>query len=144
MNEKTIEILVSEKRLRPKRADKKQIESLIIAASSNAEVVMNIKLNDKSSTVVFREVYESIRQLGEAVWLIEGYEPLDHDVTLEILKEIKIKNSVKLNFLGRFKKIRHEANYRGYTISLSQAREIINFWRMVNQEIIDVLDSKLK
>ena len=132
-------MLVRNKRLRPKKADKKQIKSLIEAASDNVEVVRKILLNEKSATVIFRELYESIRQLGEANWLIEGYEPLDHDITLEILKDIKIKNNVKLNFLGRFKKIRHDANYRGYKVPMAQTEEIIDFWDAVGKEIIENL-----
>lgn len=41
-----------------------------------------------------------------------AYEPLSHEVSLEILKEIDVKEKVKLNYLTRFKRIRNDINYR--------------------------------
>ena len=100
---------------------------------------MSIDLNQKNSTVIFREIYESIRQLGDAKWWIEGYEPLDHDVSLEILKNLNIKSSIELNFLDRFRKIRNDANYRGFKVTETQTREIISFWNKSGMEILELI-----
>ncbi len=99
--------------LRRKQKDMEKIKSLINSAEKIGDFARKLLLSDKSSTVIFREIYESIRQLGEAKWRLLGYEPLNHEISLDGLKEINIKNKLKLNFLSRFKKIRHDANYNG-------------------------------
>lgn len=143
MDDKRIHWLLSERRIRKRERDKDKIKSIVVASITNSEVALGIGLNEKSSTLVFREIYESIRQLGDAFWWKEGFEPLDHDVSLEILKGVKIKNNVRLNFLDRFRKIRNDANYRGYKVTKEQAEEICDFWKSCGLEIahlIKVLD----
>ena len=134
--------LIRQKRLRPREKDIEKIKSLISSAKNNVEVVLSISLNEKNATVIFREFYESIRQLGDAFFWLEGYEPLDHVLSLESLKDLDIKERVKLNFLDRFKQIRHDANYRGFMVSTLQAKEIIDFWGKCGEEIIKLLLNK--
>ena len=143
MNEDNIKRLTKEARIRPRSIDKEKIKSLIISSKSNAEVALSLSLNEKNSTVIFREIYESIRQLGDAMWWLQGYDPLDHDVSLEILKNLKIRNNIELNFLDRFRKIRNDANYRGFKIMESQAKEIILFWNKSGLEIIELINQNI-
>src|SRR3989344_4897024 len=131
--------LMREKRVRVREKDIIKIKSLIDSARNNVEVVLSLPLNEKNATVIFRELYESIRQLGDAQFWLWGYEPLDHSISLESLKDLEIKERVKLNYLDRFKQIRHDANYRGFVVSASQAQEIVDFWEQCAKEIIKVL-----
>lgn len=144
MKKEEIERHIREKRIVQRSMDIEKANSLLDSAKLNAEVALAIKLNDKTSTVIFREIYESIRQLGDSLWWFEGFSPQDHDISLEIIKHINIKNNFKLNYLDRFRKIRHDANYRGYKVTESQAIEIISFWSEVGKEIIEHIESILK
>ena len=136
MKQEILNTLVKTGILRKKENDLSKIRSAIDSARMNTDVAKSIPLNEKSATLIFREFYESIRQLGDAKWWKLGYEPQNHDITLEILKEIELNNKIKLNFLERFKKIRHDANYRGFRVSVSQANEIIEFWDECSEDII--------
>ena len=142
MNKENVELLIKTGMLRKKQIDKEKIKSLIDFAETNARVAKSISLNNDSATLIFREIYESIRQLGEAKWLIDGYEPQGlgtHTISLDALKEIDLIEKVKLNYLDRFKQIRHDANYRGIRVSISQTREILEFWDSCGKEITMVL-----
>ena len=55
---------------------------------------------------------------------------------MEILGEMKIKESVKLHKLDRFRKTKNSANYQGYKVSLEQAKEIMDFWSSCIEEMI--------
>jgi hypothetical protein len=142
MSENIIKALVASKQLRPRQFDKKKIQSMINAATKNAQVIKKILLTDETATLIFRETYESIRQLGDATWWLQGYEPRNHDVSMDILKEHDIKEKILLNQLPRFKSIRNDANYRGYTVTIAQAKEILDFWKKCGQEIIETLTKK--
>jgi len=130
--------------LRNRQKDSEKIKSMINSAEVNSVVAKEIKVNEDTATLIFREIYESIRQLGDAkLWLL-GYEPLNHEVSMEILRELDIKDKIKLNSLDRLKKIRHDINYRGFRATISQAKEIIGFWDACGIEILNLLKKENK
>jgi hypothetical protein len=130
--------------LRQRQKDVEKIASMISSAETNAKVTMGIKVNEDSATLIFREIYESIRQLGDAKWGILGYEPSNHEISIDVLKEFDISEKVRLNSLDRFKKIRHDINYRGFRASTQQAEEILEFWKKCGEEIVMKLREELK
>ncbi len=48
-----------------------------------------------------------------------------------------------LNHLARFKKIRHDSNYKGIFVLISQAKEILDFWNKCGEEILEILKCDL-
>ncbi len=124
--------------------DKEKIKSMIESSTTNMTVVENIPLTEQSAILIFRESYESIRQLGDARWWLSGYEPRNHEVSMAILKEMDIKEKVRLNYLSRFRTIRNDANYRGFKITILQTKEILDFWGLCSQEIISLLLKELQ
>lgn len=147
MEKNKIEELISKNSLRRREIDFERVKSLLKSAEVTVKVVKNISLNDETATTIFRELYEAIRQLGEAKWWLNGYEPYglgSHGLALDILKEFNVKNKVKLNYLDRFKKIRHDANYRGMFVSFSQAKELIEFWDSCGKEILESIKKLMK
>lgn len=139
MKKELIEVWVKADSLRKRQLDREKIRSMLESSQANITIVKTIPVNEQSATLIFRETYESIRQLGDAAWWKLGYEPRNHEVSMEILKEMDIKEKSKLNHLSRFKMIRNDANYRGFKVSLAQAKEILEFWEVCAQEIIQVL-----
>ena len=129
--------------LRSKQKDIEKIKSIINSTEVNANVAKTIKLNEDTATLIFREIYESIRQLGDAKWGILGFEPRNHEVSMEVLKEFDIKDKIKLNSLDRFKKTRHDINYRGFRTTISQTEEILEFWNKCGEEIIRILKKEI-
>src|SRR3989344_4833617 len=137
MNKEKIEQLIRDGKLRIRSVDVHKINSLLSAAKIGIIAVQKVPLIPETSTLVFREYYECIRQLGDARWLSLGYEPkASHEVSMEILMDIKIENSIKLQNLDRFRKIRNNANYRGYIVSVEEATEIEDFWSALGENII--------
>lgn len=143
MRKEIINTLIKSRMLRARQIDKERIKSLLKSAEINAAFVKKLEITDENATLVLREIYESIRQLGEAYWWLLGYEPLNHEISLEILKEMEIRDKIKLNFLGRFKQIRHDANYRGFRVLISQAKEILDFWNSCSKDFIKIINKQL-
>lgn len=136
MKREIIDILIKTDQLRIRQTDKERVISMAKSAKVNAKIAKNVPLNEESATLIFREIYESIRQLGDAkLWLL-GYEPRNHEVSMDILKEADIKEKVLLNHLARFKRIRNDANYRGFRVTVTQAQEITDFWDKCADDII--------
>jgi len=142
MKNENIDNLIKTGFLKIKQFEKAEIRAMFDSIQTNMGVVKNMPLDEDSATIIFREAYESIRQLGEAKWWIEGFELQGlgtHTISLDILKEMEIKEKVKLNYLDRFRKIRHDINYRAFMVSVSQAKEILEFWDSCGKEILEIL-----
>ena len=144
MKEESTAALVRAGILRQKPVDRERVKSVTAFAETNAKVAKTIPLTEESATLIFTAIYESIRQLGIAKWWLLGYDPANHEITLDILKEMDIKDKIKLNYLERFRKIRHDANYRGLSATLAQANQIIDFWDTSGKEILDILKMAAK
>lgn len=144
MKKEDMEFFVRGGFLRARQPDASLIRSMVESAEINAGVAKKIHLDENSATLVFREVYESVRQLGDAMWWSIGYEPLSHEASMDILKDADVKEKVKLNHIFRFKNMRNDANYRGFRISVEQAKEILEFWDTVGKEIARKIKSKLQ
>jgi|SRR3989338_6093519 len=143
MKNELIEQLVKTDQIRRRTLDKEKVRSILESAIINMDTVKTIQITEKSAILIFRETYESIRQLGDAHWWLIGYEPRNHEMSMEILKELDIKEKSKLNHLSRFKTIRNDANYRGFKVTISQAKEITDFWGSCSQDIISLLLKRL-
>ena len=144
MKKEYIDIWLKTGALRNKQRDLEKIKAMINSAEINARVTKTINVNDNTATLIFREIYESIRQLGDAKWGLLGFEPCNHEVSMELLKEFDIKDKVKLNSLDRFKKTRHDVNYRGFRTTISQTEEILEFWSKCGEEILKILKKELE
>jgi len=144
MNKEFIELWLKTGIIRNRQKDTEKVKSMVDSSEINAEITRTINLNENTATLIFREIYESIRQLGDAKWWTLGFEPSNHEISMEALKDFDIKNKVKLNLLDRFKKIRHDINYRGFRATISQAQEIFDFWNKCGKEIINILRKEIK
>lgn len=139
MRRELIDLWLKIRAIRIRQKDMEKIKSMTNSVEINVRVTKEIKVSEDTATLIFREIYESIRQLGDAKWWLLGYEPLNHEVSMEILKEFDIKDKVKLNSLERFKKIRHDINYRGFRATILQTEEILDFWNKCGVEILKIL-----
>lgn len=136
MKKEAIDMCLKTDQIRIRQPDNERVKSMVESAKINVKIAKSVNLNEDSATLVFREIYESVRQLGDVKWWLLGYEPRNHQVCMEILKESDIKEKLILNHLSRFKKIRNDSNYRGFRVTVSQAREIINFWDKCSNDIV--------
>ena len=144
MKKEIIDHWVLTDQLRKRSLDQERIKSMIESAVTNMKVVKIVPLTEQSAILIFRETYESIRQLGDAHWWIVGYEPRNHVVSMNVLKEMNIQEKTKLNHLYRFRNIRHDINYKGFKATIGQAKEIVEFWDACSHEIITSLLKELE
>ena len=140
MKKELIEMYIKTNQIRIRQPDKERIKSIIESAKINARIAKTVNLNQDSATLVFREIYESIRQLGDAKWWSVGYGPRNHEVSIDIIKELDVKEKILLNNLSRFKRIRHDANYRAFKVTVAQANEIVAFWDKCSGDIIQEIN----
>lgn len=147
MKEEKIRRLLKEKKLIEKSSDKEIVRSLTVSSEETMDTQLRTHLTEKSATSIFRETYESLRQLGDALWWLAGYETQTHDASIESIREAEFltnEQKVKIHSLDRFRIIRHDANYRGFKVSIAQAQEIIDFWNFVGVSILENIKRQVR
>lgn len=141
MNDAQIKQFVEEKKLRPRILDKLRILSILNSAEQTAKEIQNFRLSEKTATIIFREFYEAIRQIGDAKWWFTGYEPFGHEISIDLLME---ENPVEFKHMDRFRRIRNDANYGGYAVTIEQTKEIVNFWNVHGKKLLLRLKKEVK
>lgn len=143
MNQNEIDLMIKTGELRQKSPDNEKIRSLLKSVEMDANFTKSIPINEYGASVIFKSMYDCIRQLGEAKWWLLGYElhvqKNYHQICMEILKDMDIKEKTKLNHLDTFRKIRNDSSYRAFRVTISQAREILDFWERCGKEILQIL-----
>lgn len=123
--------------IRKRSPNERIAQTLLDSAKGKVSAAKMLPVQQNTASLLFIGIYESIRQIGDAMWWMLGYEPESHDISMKILLEAKIKNGLKLAQLDNFRRIRNDANYRGFEISVEQAREILGFWDACGEELIE-------
>ena len=103
-----IDILVKDGILRKREINFDKMKSLLPSADVNSNVV-KLTLDEEKSIIIFRKIYEPIRQFGEAKWFLNCYKENKKGVVLDILKEANVNEKNKLN--KELSKIRSEVQY---------------------------------
>jgi len=141
MEDKLLKEYLNKGSLKKRSPDTNRANSLIKAAEITAKATLKVPLYKENTIMIFRELYETLRQLGDAkLWKL-GYEARQHEPSIRILMDAKIKDKIALNRLDRFRIIRNDANYRGNQITLDQVKEILDFWKNYGKELIEWVKS---
>lgn len=109
---------------RIKRPDSKNALSIIESAKEDITCILKLKVNEESSAVIVRTIYESFRMLGDALLVAKGIESEDHVEPIQELMSLDIELDRPLNILDNLRRLRHNINYYGYRPSLIEAEEV--------------------
>ncbi len=130
--------------LRKRTIDTQRLNSLLSSAKDNSDYASSLEINEKSSTAIFKELYDCFRQLGDAKLLLLGYESQgkgSHEVSIEAIQEEKV-DFLAFNNLDRFRRLRNDANYKGYKATVADAQDISNVWKNCGNKLINLLRAR--
>jgi hypothetical protein len=103
--------------------DPQKCKALVSMSSNNLEIVKDINLSEKSASIILSSSYESLRQVLEAIALLEGYKVFSHEAFAAYLKTLN-EESTSEKF-DRLRKLRNGVNYYGKSISVDVARQAL-------------------
>lgn len=99
-------------------------KSLILMSEQSIKVMLQLKLDDKNASVIFRELYECLRQTIEALGYKKGYKFENHESLKTFVDEILLNPHLAKDF-DRYRKIRNGINYYGDRVSTETAAAAI-------------------
>jgi hypothetical protein len=118
--------------------DEELIASLIKTSQNKLDSGSKLELNDITSSSKISLLYDSLRELLEALAIKNGYKIYNHECYTYFLKEI-LNESNKGDEFDDLRKIRNSINYYAKDISIKEAEDVLERLRKLRGEILKLL-----
>lgn len=115
------------------------IKSVYRDAIKRVEFYKKLELNEESSKFILENIYESLRELADAVLIKDGYKSYSHEASIVYLKKYNIPLS-DLNGFDRLRKIRNNSKYYGKTVDLEDVKFSFDLVEKLLNRIKDILN----
>jgi hypothetical protein len=99
-------------------------KSLLAQSAQTMSFILKLGLTDQTAIVIFRELYESLRQAIEAIGYRKGYKFENHESLQVFILEV-LDNKSLANDFNRYRKIRNGINYYGDVVSVETTAKAI-------------------
>ena len=125
---------------------KKSVPNISMATSllQKAEIrlrrIAREKISDSESSIVFEDIYESLREASQSLMEIGGYKPYSHEALISFLKEQKLLDDEKTNILDNYRVLRNNSVYKAEKVSLEKCKEALAFAKLVLPQIREKLE----
>ena len=120
------------------KVDKNLINSLVKSSLKKLQTQALLILNNDTASSKISLAYESLRELLEALAIVNGYKIYNHECYCAFLKEILLKSSLGDEF-DDLRKIRNSINYYGKEITSEEAKLILKSIEGIIEKIKDIL-----
>ena len=120
------------------RIDKNLINSLIKSSENKLKSNEKLEIDEFTASTKVSIVYDSLREILEALAIKKGYKIYSHECFSAFLEEICKNKSLSLEF-DKFRKIRNAINYYGEDVPVSEAKFIIKDIILLRKKILNML-----
>ena len=120
------------------KEDKELIASLIKTSQNKFDSEKKLELNEVTSGSKISLLYDSLRELLEALALQESFKIYNHECYTYFLKEI-LNESIKGDEFDELRKIRNSINYYAKDVSVEEAKDILERIAKLREEILNVI-----
>ena len=121
--------------------DKNLIASLIKTSQNKFDSEKKLELTDVTSGSKITLLYDSLRELLEALAIKNGYKIYNHECYTYFLKEI-LNESIKGDEFDELRKIRNSINYYAKDISVEEAKDVLERIKKLREETLKLLSIK--
>lgn len=104
--------------------DDNLINSLIISSEKKYETNKRLEMDNITSSTKIIIIYESLREILEAIAIKKGFKIYNHECYCSFLNEICKDNESSEDF-DEFRRIRNKVNYYGKDVEIDEAKDLI-------------------
>ncbi len=115
--------------------DKELIASLIKTSQNKFDSEKKLELSEVTSSSKISLLYDSLRELLEALAIKNGYKVYNHECYAHFLKDI-LNESSKGDEFDELRKIRNSINYYAKDISVEETKEVLERVKNLREEIL--------
>ena len=97
-------------------------------------------ISEKEYSLVFEDIYESLREASQSLMEIKGFKPYSHEALISFLNEEKFLSPEKVNIINNYRILRNNSVYKAEQISKEKCFEALKF----AEEILPEIKQKFK
>jgi uncharacterized protein (UPF0332 family) len=127
--------------VRDVKIDEPLINSLIKTTEDKMKTEERIRIDEITSSSKISLIYDSLRELIEALSLKKGFKIYNHECYVSFFKEIIKKPEIGEEF-DKIRKLRNSINYYGKKISVKDAKKSIRIIKEIRKKIKNILMSE--
>ncbi len=120
-----------------------QVKSLIDKAEIRLNRIKKENASENESSIVFEDIYESIREAAQSLMQLNGFKPYSHEAVIAFLKKKELLSDKELNDFNRYRILRNKSVYEAEEISIETLKEALTFAEEIIPKIRGLLE-KLK
>jgi hypothetical protein len=120
--------------------DLELIKSLKKSSWNKLDSAEKLELTEITAGSKISLLYDSLREILEAMAIAKGYKIYNHECYTCFLKEV-LNESVKGDEFDELRKIRNGINYYAKEISVQETREVLNRMKRLRKEIINKINN---
>ena len=124
---KPFDYYIKEKLVRKSSQNISMAKSLLQKAEIRLKRINNEKIEDENSSIVFEDVYESLREASQSLMEVKGFKPYSHEAIISFLKEYKLLSDEKINVIDNYRILRNNSVYKAEKVSLQKCIESLDF-----------------
>ena len=110
-------------------------KSLIEKAETRLKRALKEKITENEASLIFEDVYESVREASQSLMQLAKYKPLSHEAIIAFLRKNKYLSEKKINILNNYRILRNKSVYQAEKISIDKCSEAIKFAKLILPEI---------
>jgi uncharacterized protein (UPF0332 family) len=133
--------------LKTRKIKKVQIDVQLSKSLRNDLIERAKKANkldiEEYSKFIFENIYDSLREMCDAILALKGYKSYSHEGSISYLKNLDVSPQIILR-LDRFRDKRNSSKYYGKSISREDAKEIKEFYEKYFNNLLTLLDKEIK
>lgn len=120
-------------------------KSLLQKAHIRLERISRLKMENPESSIIFEDIYESLRESSQSLMELRGYKPYSHEALVSFIKENKVLTENLTNILDGYRILRNNSVYMAEHVSIEKCKEALAFAKQVLsllQKKFDEINSK--
>ena len=103
-------------------------ESLVKRSKENSDYILKLRLTENGASIIFRNLYDCLRELIDTILILEGYKSYSHQASIIFLKKFTEFSEEDIYKLDNFRTKRNNSLYYGRPITIDEAKEIMEFY----------------
>jgi hypothetical protein len=120
------------------KEDKELVFSLLKTSQNKFDSEKRLELSEITLSSKISLLYDSLRELLEALAIKKGYKIYNHECYTYFLKEI-LNESIKGDEFDELRKIRNSINYYAQDISINEAKDVLKRINKLREEILKLI-----
>jgi len=128
---KSFNTFIREMKVKKSTPNPAQARSLFLQAEERLSDLLLLPLSESNASFRFESAYEAIREALQAFLAESGYKPYSHESILVFGKENNLLSETEFQRANRYREIRNDINYRGKKVIIAEARENIEFAKIL-------------